>query len=44
MRSASLPFAVQSHRKKIARRLGTSGAELVQQTLRHYDATLGAKS
>ena len=38
------PLTVQSHRKKIAQRLGTSGAELVQQALRHYHATLGAKS
>lgn len=38
------PLTVQSHRKKIAERLGTSGAELVQQALRNYHATLGNNS
>ena len=35
---------VQSHRKNIAEKLGTSGAELMQRALRHYHATLGANS
>lgn len=38
------PLTVQSHRKKIAQKLGTNGHELVQQALRHYHATLGAKN
>lgn len=38
------PLTVQSHRKKIAAKLGTTGHELVQQALRHYHATLGAKN
>lgn len=35
---------VQTHRKNIAEKLGTSGAELVQRALRHYHETLGASS
>lgn len=35
---------VQSHRKNIAEKLGTSGAELMQRALRHYHATLGDKA
>lgn len=37
-------LTVQSHRKKIAEKLGTAGNELTLQALRHYHATLGAKS
>lgn len=37
-------LTVQSHRKKIAQKLGTNGTELVQQAMRHYHTTLGAKS
>lgn len=35
---------VQTHRKKIAIKLGTTGDELAHQAVRHYHATLGAKS
>jgi DNA-binding NarL/FixJ family response regulator len=38
------PLTVQTHRKKIAEKLGTSGPELGQLALRHYHATLGARS
>ncbi|MBU3664755.1 MAG: response regulator transcription factor [Chthoniobacterales bacterium] len=34
---------VQTHRKNIAEKLGTSGGELVHQAVRHYHATLGTK-
>ena len=37
------PLTVQSHRKNIAQKLGTTGNQLTQQALRHYHATLGAK-
>jgi DNA-binding NarL/FixJ family response regulator len=37
-------LTVQTHRKKIADKLGTTGTELVQQAMRHYHATLGSKS
>jgi len=37
------PLTVQSHRKNIALKLGTTGNGLTQQALRHYHATLGAK-
>lgn len=37
-------LTVQTHRRKIAEKLGTSGPELVQQAIRHYHATLGAKA
>ena len=37
-------LTVQSHRKKIAEKLGTNGAELMQRALRHYHATLGGKT
>lgn len=36
------PHTIQTHRKKIAHKLGTSGPELAQQALRHYHTTLGA--
>ena len=36
------PLTVQSHRKKIAQRLGTTGPELVQRALRYYHETLGS--
>lgn len=35
---------VQSHRKMIARKLGTVGPELVQRAMRHYHAELGAQT
>ena len=38
------PQTVQAHRRNMAEKLGTTGTELVQQALRHYHATLGAKS
>ena len=38
------PYTVQTHRRKIADKLGTSGGELVQLALRHYHATLGTHS
>ena len=37
------PLTVQSHRKNIAQKLGTTGNGLTQEALRHYHATLGAK-
>ncbi|MEY3480902.1 MAG: hypothetical protein RIQ71_1677 [Verrucomicrobiota bacterium] len=37
-------LTVQTHRKKIAEKLGTNGPELSQRALRHYHETLGAKS
>lgn len=38
------PQTVQAHRRNMAEKLGTTGTELVQQALRHYHATLGAKN
>lgn len=38
------PLTVQTHRKKIAEKLGTAGPELIQHALRHYHATLGEKN
>lgn len=38
------PQTVQTHRRRIAGKLGTSGSELVQVALRHYHATLGART
>jgi len=37
-------LTVQTHRKNIAEKLSTNGPELLQQALRHYHATLGAKN
>ena len=36
------PMTVQSHRRKIAGKLGTTGFELVQVAIKHYQSTLGA--
>lgn len=36
-------LTVQTHRRRIAERLGTSGPELVQQAIRHYHETMGAR-
>jgi DNA-binding NarL/FixJ family response regulator len=35
------PLTVQSHRKTIAAKLGTTGNELVQQAIRHHEKSLG---
>ena len=37
------PLTVQTHRRKIAEKLGTAGPELVQLALKHYQATFGAR-
>lgn len=37
------PQTVQTHRRKIAEKLGTAGPELVQAALRHYHETLGPR-
>jgi DNA-binding CsgD family transcriptional regulator len=37
------PLTLQSHRKNIALKIGTTGNGLTQQALRHYHATLGVK-
>jgi DNA-binding NarL/FixJ family response regulator len=36
------PQTVQAHRRKIAGKLGTTGFELVQVAIKHYQSTLGA--
>jgi DNA-binding NarL/FixJ family response regulator len=38
------PQTVQTHRRKIAEKLGTTGPELVQLAIKHYQSTLGSKS
>jgi len=38
------PQTVQAHRRNIAEKLGTAGSELMQLALKHYHATLGARS
>ena len=35
---------VQTHRRNIAEKLGTTGAELIQLAIKHYHSTLGSKS
>lgn len=37
------PLTVQTHRRKIAEKLGTAGPELVQVAIKHYQSTLGAR-
>ena len=37
-------LTVQTHRRKIAEKLGTAGPELVQLALKHYHSTFGAQS
>jgi len=37
------PQTIQVHRRKMANKLGTSGPELVQLAVKHYQATLGAR-
>lgn len=37
------PQTVQAHRRKIADKLGTTGSELVQLAIKHYQATFGAQ-
>jgi DNA-binding NarL/FixJ family response regulator len=37
------PLTVQTHRRKIAEKLGTAGPELVHLALKHYHATLGLR-
>lgn len=37
------PQTVQTHRRKIAEKLGTTGPELVQAALKHYHETLGPR-
>jgi DNA-binding CsgD family transcriptional regulator len=34
------PLTVQSHRKKIAQKLGTTGNELLQQAVRYHEKNL----
>lgn len=38
------PQTVQTHRRKMAEKLGTTGAEFVQLAIKHYQSTLGARS
>jgi len=38
------PQTVQAHRRKIAGKLGTTGFELVQVAIKHYQSTLGGKA
>jgi len=38
------PQTVQTHRRKIASKLGTTGPELVQLAIKHYQSTLGSQS
>ena len=38
------PQTVQTHRRKIADKLGTTGSEFVQLAIKHYQSTLGSKS
>ena len=37
------PQTVQTHRRKMAEKLGTTGAEFVQLALKHYHTTMGAR-
>lgn len=37
------PQTVQTHRRKIATKLGTSGSELIQLAIKHYQSTMGAR-
>lgn len=38
------PQTVQTHRRKIAEKLGTTGSELTQLAIKHYQATFGAQA
>ena len=38
------PQTVQTHRRKIADKLGTTGSEFLQFAIKHYQSTLGSKS
>jgi DNA-binding NarL/FixJ family response regulator len=38
------PQTVQTHRRKMADKLGTTGSELVQLAIKHYQSTLGARA
>jgi hypothetical protein len=35
---------VQTHRRTMAEKLGTTGPEFVQLAIKHYQSTLGSKS
>jgi len=37
------PQTVQTHRRKMADKLGTTGSEFVQLAIKHYQSTLGAR-
>ena len=37
------PQTVQTHRRKMAEKLGTTGAEFVQLAIKHYQSTMGAR-
>jgi DNA-binding NarL/FixJ family response regulator len=37
------PQTVQTHRRKMAEKLGTNGAEFVQLAIKHYQSTMGAR-